>query len=415
MSAAIEQPTKTVRFELSPKTIVVLAAVGVSLWLLSRLGSVLLVLIVALFLVGTLGPAVQWMEARRVSRGFAVGSVFTALFLATMSIVLLTVPALLAQAGSLVEHEPALRARLAGQLSNSRLSAPLARWLTEFKYDSPALLGGPAAFELSMKGIEIVGLGVLAFFLALYVMLERDRLRGGLFALVPRTRHMRLSRILMGLETIVGAYIRGQAITSLLLAAFTFVLLTSFGIENALALAVLAGVADVLPYIGVILSIVPSVIAAVPHGSGTTIFVLVSLIAYAEFERVVLVPRIYGGALRLPSSVVLVALLTGGTLMGITGALLALPFAAVVFMLVEELRVELPGESGPAEGDLRANDDRSEEEYSRRAEGVPAEQAAAIAIEIAADQRDAGPETPGSPAGLPGTHRALDGSGGEQP
>ena len=124
-----------------------------------------------------------------------------------------------------------------------------------------------------------------------------------------------------------------------------------------------------------------------------------------------------------PLGVVLVALLTGGTLMGITGALLALPFAAVVFMLVEELRVELPGESGPAERDLRANDDRSEEEYSRRAEGVPAEQAAAIAIEIAADQLSAEPETPGSPAGLPraipsdrpGTHRALNGSGGEQP
>ena len=58
--------------------------------------------------------------------------------------------------------------------------------------------------------MEVVAYAVSAIFLALYIMIDRDRLRGGLFAVVPRTHHMRLSRVLVNLETIVGGYIRGQ-------------------------------------------------------------------------------------------------------------------------------------------------------------------------------------------------------------
>jgi hypothetical protein len=115
--------------------------------------------------------------------------------------------------------------------------------------------------------------------------------------------------------------------------------------------------------------------------------VLVLMLIYEQFESRVLIPRIYGRALRLPSSVILLSLLVGGVLLGIIGALLALPVAAAVLMLVEELRVELPGQQEQAEDvEIRERDDRGEEEYERRAEGMPAEQAAAIAVEISTDR-----------------------------
>jgi len=193
---------------------------------------------------------------------------------------------------------------------------------------------------------------------------------------------------MMNLETIVGSYIRGQMLTCLLISVFTFVLLTACGVPNALALAVFAGLADVLPYIGALLSVGPAVLAATSRGPVVTIVVLALMLAYEEFESRVLVPRIYGRAMRLPASVVMFALLAGGTLMGILGALLALPVAATAMMLIEELRVELPGEQEqPADTDVREADDRSEKEYERRAEGVGAEEAAAIAVEISQDRR----------------------------
>ena len=383
-----DEKTRGVRFEVSPATMMQLILVVACLWLLTRLWPVFLVLVVALFLVGTLSPAVSWMEARRVKRGLGIAIVFTLLFVVATLAATLTVPSLVTQAAALVGQEPAFRAGLSDYLALSKLTAPLAHWLRNLKYDAPAIVMSATAVAVSMRIFAIVAYGASALFLALYIMIDRDRLRGGLFAIVPRSHHIRLARVMMNLETIVGAYIRGQLITSLLIAVFSFILLVLCGVPNAMALAVFAGLADVLPYIGALLTIGPMVLAALPRGPVVVAVVLLVMLAYEEFESRVLVPRIYGRALRLPSSVVLFALLAGGTLMGILGALLALPVAATVMMLIEELRVELPGQQEQvADTEQRVGDARAEKEYERRTEGVAVEQAAAIAVEISDDRR----------------------------
>jgi predicted PurR-regulated permease PerM len=243
------------------------------------------------------------------------------------------------------------------------------------------------AYEYSSRAIAFCAYFLSSIFLALYIMIDRDRLRGGLFLVVPRSHHIRLSRIMLNLETIVGGYIRGQVITSAFIAIFVFILLKACDVSNALAVAVFVGVVDVLPYIGALLSVGAVVAAALYRGPDIIIVVLVLMLVYEAFESRVLVPRVYGRALRLPSSVILFSLLAGSVLLGVVGTLLALPVAAAVLMLVEELRVELPGQQEQAEDvEIRERDDRGEEEYERRAEGMPAEQAAAIAVEISADR-----------------------------
>jgi hypothetical protein len=91
----------------------------------------------------------------------------------------------------------------------------------------------------------------------------------------------------------------------------------------------------------------------------------------------------------MPSSVVFFALLVGGTLYGIVGALLSLPVAATLFMLIEELRIELPGESPDSETEEKMErEEKVEQEYVRSTEGVPAEQAAALAVKMAGKERE---------------------------
>jgi predicted PurR-regulated permease PerM len=182
----------------------------------------------------------------------------------------------------------------------------------------------------------------------------------------------------------VGGYIRGQVITSGLMALFTFVLLTACGVESALALAVFAGIADALPYVGAILSIGPALLASLARGPVVIAIVLGAMLAYEELESRFIVPRIYGHVLRLPSSVVLFALLVGGTLMGVMGALLALPIAAGIRMLIIELRVPLAGEE-PQGDALAQQDQRVEHIYENLTEGVPVVEASAVAVEIAKD------------------------------
>jgi putative heme transporter len=373
--------------DVSWRTMLRAVVVVAGAWIAAHLLPVVLVVVVALFLVGTLNPAVEWLEHHRVRRGWALALVFAGILVTSGLVLALTIPALLDQVTMLVKREATIRDHLADTLDRWRVSAPLAGSLRNVRYDALAKTSASTALTYSTRVVSTLAYVVSAVFLALYVMIDRDRLRGGLFAVVPRSHHIRLSRVMLNLETIVGGYIRGQVLTSLLMTGFVFALLLVCRVPNAIVLAVFAGLADVLPYVGAFLSVGPAVLAALSVGPAIAIAVFVAMVFYEEFESRFLVPRIYGHALRLPSSVVLIALLAGGTLLGIVGALLALPVAAGVRMLIEELRVSLPGEQVD-DRMLRARDDRAEREYQRRTDGVPAERAAAIAVEIAEERRD---------------------------
>jgi predicted PurR-regulated permease PerM len=373
------------RVEISPKSMLWVVVIAASCWLLIHLAPVVLALVVALFLIGTLNPAVEWLERRRVKRSWGIPLLFIGLLLIAVALGALTLPSLFSQGREFVEHEPELRGKLSAWLSQTRVLRPLAQSVRNVQYGVIAKGAAGSVWLASASFVAYVGYFFSAVFLALYMMLDRDRLRGAVFAMIPRDHHLRLSRILLNLEEIVGGYIRGQALTSGLMMVFAFILLTACSVPGALALAVFAGLADVLPYIGVVLSVGPMALAAATQGLITTAIVVAVMLAYEELESRVLVPRIYGHTLRLPSSMVLLALLVGGTLMGIIGALLALPLAAAIRMVIEELRVDLPGESVD-DTEVRQRDQRAEVAYAHLTDGVPARHAAAIAVEMSEEQ-----------------------------
>ena len=375
------------RIEITTRTFVTLVLVIVTCWSLMQLAPVILMVVASLMLVGSLSPTVEKLEARGLKRGLAIGLVFSALLLIVALLITFTIPELFAQGSSLVEREPMLREQLAVFLDRYRLTTPLAASLRQIDYG--AMLGstGTTTLRTSMRAFEIMAYTIGALFLALYVMLDRDRLRGALFSLVPRTQHIALSRILLNLERIVGGFIRGQVITCVLMGLFIFILLTAVGVESALAIAVFAGIADILPYIGGLLILAPAVLASLTISPTAAITVAVLITVYQEVESRLLIPMVYGRALRLPSSVILVALLAGGVLYGLIGALLALPVAAAALMLIEELRVDLPGQSEtPDKEKQRELDTLYDEEYTARTEGMPVDEAAAIALSLTDDR-----------------------------
>ena len=381
---------RVVRFELSLKTLLQAFAILAGLWLVMHALPVLLVLVGALMLIGALNPIVGWLERRKMWRGFAICLVFALGTILAGTLFALTVPTVIRQVRSVVEHEPEIREKIAAYLERTRYTAALAGDIRAARYTELLKSSHLNLLALGAQTLEIVAGLVAAVFLAFYMMLDRDRLRGALFAVVPRSHHIRLSRILLNLGTIVGGYIRGQVLTCVLMGAFILVLLLACGVPNALAIAVFGGVMDLLPYIGIFLTMGPAVLAAAGQGPGVAAVVFLLMLAYEELESRVLVPVVYSRALRLPSSVVFFSLILGATLGGLVGALLALPLAAAVLMLVEELRVELPGEAvQPEDIAQQRADDRGELEYERRAENMPADQAAAVAVEISGERKKA--------------------------
>jgi putative heme transporter len=143
------------------------------------------------------------------SRG--IGLVFVVLAVGALLLLAFTIPSLVDQVNVLVKEEPALRGRIADLLAQSGATAPLADSLRNVHYDALARPSAGAALAFSTRMVELVAYLLSAIFLALYIMIDRDRLRGGLFAVVPRTHHVRLSRVLMNLETIVGATSVGRS------------------------------------------------------------------------------------------------------------------------------------------------------------------------------------------------------------
>jgi predicted PurR-regulated permease PerM len=370
-------PKSVVRFEIAPGTVGLVLAILAGAWLIRELWVLGLVLLVALVFAGTFKPLVEWMTRRGLQRTLALVVLFFGLIGVTSALVFFTVPPLLDELAAIVRGAPASRAQLIGVLASRGSTLPLAHVVETAGLDETLARVQTWVLGYWSEAVKVLGYFATTVVLSFYFLADGKRTQGVLYALVPRGYHMRLARILHNLEVIVGGYVRGQLITSAAIAVFTFLLLIVCRVPHALSLALLAGMADVVPFVG------GRLVAAPVAGA-----VLVCLFAYMEFENRILVPKVYGRVLRLSPAAVVLALLAGGMLLGMMGALLALPIAAGLQMILEELRVEMPGDDSDDRPE-RARNAKTEATYERMSAGSTAPEAGQIATDLAHDLRAA--------------------------
>jgi len=391
-----------------PRVIGWILATLVGLWLVYRLWKIVLIVVVALVIAGTFNPLVRAMESRGLKRRNALILLMVSLVLGAALLIFLTVPPLINQLTTIVNDLPAERERLIGVLGAHRITAPVGRALGNVGLEQA--FGRLQTYVVGYwpEALKMLGYGVTALSLSFYVLADRKRTQGALYAVVPRAYHMRLARIVFNLETIVGGYMRGQLLTSAALGIFTFLLLAACGVQNAVALALLAAMLDVIPIVGGLLATVAVVLTALVRGVDTAGVVLVGMWLYLQFESKVLVPRVYGHVLRLSPAAVILALLAGGTLLGVLGALLALPVAAALRMIFAELGVGMPGDDSQNPV-ARAQDEKTEAAYGLMSAGSTAPDAGQIANELAQGVRDADAWVAASLA-----RKKIAGAGGEK-
>ncbi len=374
--------------EITPRSIVLILAAVAAVWLAYQLWIVALVLVMALILAGTFNPVIEWMEAHGIKRLYAMIILFIALVVAAALVAFLTLPPLIDQLTHMVQEAPATRRRLIVLLNDHSITRPFAHIVQNTGTTQSLARLEAYLLGYSTRAMKVVGLGITTLVLSFYLLADGKRTQGVLYAVVPRDYHMRLARILQNMETIVGGYMRGQIITSAAIGVFTFVVLVIFKVPNAMSLALFGALVDVIPFIGGLLVIIPAVLSALPRGVAVAGALLVLQLTYMEFESRILVPRIYGKVLRLPPTAVILALVAGATLMGIIGALLALPITAGLLMMLEELRVELPGDDS-VDRPLQARHARQEAKYELMSAGATAPEAGEIAKGLAHDSREA--------------------------
>jgi predicted PurR-regulated permease PerM len=323
-------PERT-RFELDipVRTIVRVLVAALCVWALLKLWPHLLLILVSLLIAVTLDPAIAWMEARRVSRPVAVLVIGFTFFALLIGGAMLVLPRLSQEMSYLVENLPRFEDAMKRHVPPGE---PTLQKVVEQVFllpSSPEVLSFLAKpLVWGRAAVELVTGGLLIVVLSLYFLVDGKRLYAWLLAYVPRRQRQKVAETATEVEDVIYAYMLGQLVTSLICTGATFAILTAFGVPAALPLALLAGICDVVPVVGLIISTVPAVLLAMTVSPATAFLVLLALLGYHAIETYVLVPRIYGRHLRLSTLAVLIAILVGVSLQGVIGAILILPVVA---------------------------------------------------------------------------------------
>jgi predicted PurR-regulated permease PerM len=328
----------------SPFFIGMTAAAGVAVTyglaeLVVRARSVLVLIGLALFIAAGLDPAVSWLTRRRLPRWAAVLTVLATAIGVLAAFLLAAIPPLTAQAKTLAAHLPHYLHSLndpassIGRLNRKyHLELEAQKLLSSHGSSIAGGLLGAGEVVLSTATSMIVVIVLTVYFLA-----GLPRIKLFLYRLAPRSRRPRV--ILIGDEifTKVGSYLLGNALTSLIAGAGTYVWMVVFGIPYPALLGLLVALLDLIPVIGSTIGGAVVSLVALTVSLPVALATLGFYVAYRLAEDYVLVPRVIGRTVRVPAAVTLVSVLVGAALLGLVGALVAIPAAAAIRILLHEV------------------------------------------------------------------------------
>jgi predicted PurR-regulated permease PerM len=323
----------------------ILVSVGLSFWLLYRFHQVIFILFVAIVIGTILRPVVAWLHRRGLPPKAGVILVYLLLLALLTGFVLLLFPLIAEQSATITAAVPGYYQGLRGwmldhptQLLES-LSAVLPATLS---LPDPVQQTGQELLDSAGQVLGYVASAASGIFtavaillLAFYWTLDGPRTIRSFLLLAPRGQRKSTSDLISAMETKVGAYIAGQGILMLVVGSMALVAYWLIGLPYVLVLAFVAGVMEAVPLIGPLLGAIPAVLVALSLGPDKLIWVLVATVVIQQLENSILVPRVMRQAVGVNPFVTLLALFAFGSLLGIAGALMAIPMAAIIQLLLD--------------------------------------------------------------------------------
>ena len=314
------------KLEVSYRGLFLMGLALVSLLALVRLWPVVLLIATAFIFMAALLPYLEWLVNRGINRVVAVIGIMLVIGALLAALMVVLVPAVVDEFQELQTRFPEDAREVERLLGKVGVDVELEERAREVEWGE--LMSGEAAVDYTQRAIFIVLSIFTIVVITTYLLIDAPRMAAFVYQFVPAGREPQVEAVLQQLGRVVGGYIRGQIITSSIIALFTFITLTVLGVPNAIAFALLAGFIDIIPIIGATLATLLPSIAAFHESPTRGAIVFVLMIVYQQFEDRVLAPRVYGHMLNLPPIIVLIAVLIGAELLGIAGALLALPATA---------------------------------------------------------------------------------------
>ncbi|MHB0856778.1 MAG: AI-2E family transporter [Anaerolineae bacterium] len=323
-------------------TLVVLVALG--LWVVYSLRAVVTVIFVGAVLGTAVRPAVDWLRQRGIPVLPGVLLVYVSLIVLFGGFLLLAAPLVIEQARQIARDLPAYYVDIRENLGGSPLG--IVRLFANQLPSLPsleALPGAPTegAFDRVALFFRYLGLFAqstlsvaAAFLVGLFWTLESPRALQHFVLWLPSDRREAVRSLVADTETMIAGYVRAQALLMLFIGGSSVVVYVILGLPQALVLGVFAGVMEVIPVIGPPLGAVPAILVAFSLGPLRAAIVIVATIVIQALQNYVLVPRVMRGSVGVNPVVSLVALLAFAALFGVPGAILAIPLAAILQMLL---------------------------------------------------------------------------------
>lgn len=328
----------------SPFFIGVAASAGVAVTygavlMLSAVSSILVLLGVAFFLALGLEPATSWFVNHKLPRWAATTLVFV-IFLALLGgFIAAAIPPLAEQANQLIASAPHYIQQ--AQDHSSAIGRLNERFHLQQRI-TDTVNGSGESLVADVVSAGTVVFGALAnmlivIVLTVYFLVDLPRIRTTLYRLVPNTRRPRA--ILIGDEVFakVGAYVLGNVLISIIAAVGTTIWLTVFDVPYPLLLGIFVGLLDLVPVVGSTVAGVVVAAVALTVSLPVCLATIVFFVVFRLAEDYLLVPRIIGRAVNVPALTTVVAVLFGGALLGVVGALVAIPVAAALQLLTQEI------------------------------------------------------------------------------
>ncbi|HEX5250461.1 MAG TPA: AI-2E family transporter [Gaiellales bacterium] len=310
--------------------LVTIAAVDI----LAHVARILIWMATSLFLAVALQPAVRLAE-RRMSHTLAVFAVFAALLLLVVAFLALLIIPIASQVDELRSAAPTYINDLR---HNETINSLNTRYHLVQKAEEAANAYPGKAFGALSKIVSGVVATITVLFLTLFLLLEMPALAEGLLRFFPPERAEQVRRIGGDINRNVAGYVLGNLIISVIAGTVIGISLWILGVPFALALAVFMGVFDLVPLVGATVGALAAIgVAFATQGVTAGIVMIVVNIVYQQIENHVLQPIVYRRTVQLSAFLILIAVLIGGELLGVLGALIAIPVAGSLQLLFREL------------------------------------------------------------------------------
>jgi predicted PurR-regulated permease PerM len=325
-----------------------LVLIALGFWAVYRFNQVIFILFIAIVMGTVIRPVVNWLNRRGLPRITGVILVYILLLLLLIGFLLLLFPLIIEESTTITATVPEYYQSLREWMGNSpnQLVTHLYQFLPEIlpglesrttqQSSEQVLLSAGQAFSYLASASRAIFLVTAILLLAFHWTLDGPRTLQSLLLLLPKSQRENISELISAMETKVGYYLAGQGVLCLAVGILALVAYLVIGLPNAFVLALIAGVLEAVPMIGPVLGAVPAALIALAISPSKLVWVIVATLVIQQIENSLLVPRVMRKAVGVNPFVSLLAIFAFGSLFGIAGALMAIPIAAIIQLLLNQ-------------------------------------------------------------------------------